>query len=204
MRLGVNLGEPHKCPCGTLVDARGTHGLSCKQVAGRMTRHHWINDLVWRAMSWANILFQRGTKWIFTIGWQKTRWHDLDSLESWQGFSLGSQDCKFACPVLSFSFILFGRKHRWDGSREKRSQVCRPISDLLISTLWHLKPLGRSTHRRSHFSTILASVLRRFQATLVNVNLCFRDCQWHFNVSTPSLSKKLFLCLMKYLMSRSC
>jgi hypothetical protein len=47
MPLGVNLYEPHKCPCGTLVDARGTHGLSCKQVAGGMTRHHWINDLVW-------------------------------------------------------------------------------------------------------------------------------------------------------------
>ena len=55
MRLGVNLCEPHKCPCGTLVDARGTHGLSCKQVAGRVTRHHWINDLVWRAPSRANI-----------------------------------------------------------------------------------------------------------------------------------------------------
>jgi len=55
MRLGVNLCEPHKCPCGTLVDARGTHGLSCKQVAGRMARHHWINDLVWRALSRANI-----------------------------------------------------------------------------------------------------------------------------------------------------
>ena len=55
MRLGVNLCEPHKCPCGTLVDARGTHGLSCKLVAGRMTRHHWINDLVWRALSRANI-----------------------------------------------------------------------------------------------------------------------------------------------------
>ena len=37
------------------MDARGTHGLSRKQVAGRMTRHHWINDLVWRAMSRANI-----------------------------------------------------------------------------------------------------------------------------------------------------
>ena len=47
MRLGVNLCEPHKCPCGTLVDARGTHGLSCKQVAGRMTHHRWIYDLVW-------------------------------------------------------------------------------------------------------------------------------------------------------------
>ena len=51
MRLGVNLCEPHKCPCDILVDARGTHGLSCKQVV----RHHWINDLVWRAMSRANI-----------------------------------------------------------------------------------------------------------------------------------------------------
>ena len=55
MRLGVNLCEPHKCPCGTLVDARRTRGISCKQVAGRMTHHHWVKHLVWRAMSRANI-----------------------------------------------------------------------------------------------------------------------------------------------------
>ena len=30
LRLGTSLCEPHQYPCGQQVDARGTHGLSCK------------------------------------------------------------------------------------------------------------------------------------------------------------------------------
>ena len=30
LRLGLNLCEAHTCPCGALVSARSTHGLSCK------------------------------------------------------------------------------------------------------------------------------------------------------------------------------
>jgi hypothetical protein len=55
LRLGLNLCEPHPCPCGALVDARGNHGLACKRSAGRIPRHHNINDLVCRALSRANI-----------------------------------------------------------------------------------------------------------------------------------------------------
>jgi len=29
LRLGTILCEPHSCPCGAMVDARGLHGLSC-------------------------------------------------------------------------------------------------------------------------------------------------------------------------------
>jgi len=46
----VNLCQPHPCPCGSQVDARGTHGLSCKQSSGRTSRHHHINDLIWRGL----------------------------------------------------------------------------------------------------------------------------------------------------------
>ena len=55
LRLGVNLCQPHPCPCGTLVDVRGTHGLACKKSSGRTARHHNLNDLVWRALSRAGI-----------------------------------------------------------------------------------------------------------------------------------------------------
>ena len=55
LRLGVNLCQPHPCPCGTLVDARGTHGLSCRRSAGRMARHHHLNDLIWRSLTRASI-----------------------------------------------------------------------------------------------------------------------------------------------------
>ena len=55
LRLGVNLCQPHECPCGAQVDARGTHGLSCKQSSGRIARHHHINDLIWRGLSRAGV-----------------------------------------------------------------------------------------------------------------------------------------------------
>ena len=55
LRLGVNLCEPHQCPCGKLVDARGTHGLSCKRGTARAIRHHQLNDIVRRALVKANI-----------------------------------------------------------------------------------------------------------------------------------------------------
>ena len=55
LRLGAKLCEPHQCPCGTNVDPEGTHGLACRRSAGRSTRHHVINDLVWRALSRADV-----------------------------------------------------------------------------------------------------------------------------------------------------
>jgi hypothetical protein len=55
LRLGAKLCEPHRCPCGANVDPDGTHGLACKRSAGRTARHHAINDLVYRALTRANI-----------------------------------------------------------------------------------------------------------------------------------------------------
>jgi hypothetical protein len=50
LRLGSNLCEQHICPCGSFVDCRGAHGLSCKLTSGRIARHSYINDLVYRAL----------------------------------------------------------------------------------------------------------------------------------------------------------
>ena len=55
LRLGAKLCEPHQCPCGVSVDPEGTHGLACRRSAGRTTRHHALNDLVWRALGRAGI-----------------------------------------------------------------------------------------------------------------------------------------------------
>jgi len=42
-RLSSELGSPHSCCCGSLVDATGTHGLVCKHVSSRVVRHHVLN-----------------------------------------------------------------------------------------------------------------------------------------------------------------
>lgn len=54
-RLGAKVCEPHACPCGAQVDARGIHCLSCRQGPGRIMRHNHINDIIWRALTKAHI-----------------------------------------------------------------------------------------------------------------------------------------------------
>ena len=55
LNLVLELCQPHSCPCGTVVDARGSHGLSCKLSAGRSLRNFQINDLIFRALKRADI-----------------------------------------------------------------------------------------------------------------------------------------------------
>ena len=55
LRLGAKICEPHRCPCGEQVDIRGLHGLTCKRAAGRLSRHNYLNDLIWRALIKAGI-----------------------------------------------------------------------------------------------------------------------------------------------------
>ena len=46
LRLGTNLCVQHRCPCGTVADYRGTHGLSCKSSSARIARHSYLNDII--------------------------------------------------------------------------------------------------------------------------------------------------------------
>ena len=50
MRLGCALCQAHSCQCGATVDALGSHALSCKHNAGRIQRHAYINDLIYKAL----------------------------------------------------------------------------------------------------------------------------------------------------------
>ena len=45
LRLFTSLCEPHQCPCGKQVNAKGMHGLSCKRGAGRSIQHQELNDI---------------------------------------------------------------------------------------------------------------------------------------------------------------
>ncbi|XP_035711494.1 uncharacterized protein LOC118436923 [Folsomia candida] len=50
LRLGCDVCHSHKCPCGAMVTSKGYHGLSCKSIAGRHSRHAAANDVIWRAL----------------------------------------------------------------------------------------------------------------------------------------------------------
>ena len=54
-RLGANTCEPHQCMCGSTVDARGLHGLSCRKSAPRHQRHSHMNDIIWKTVKRAQI-----------------------------------------------------------------------------------------------------------------------------------------------------
>ena len=53
--LELNLCEAHICPCGATVSATSTHGISCRMSTGRSSRHHQINDLIWRALKRSDV-----------------------------------------------------------------------------------------------------------------------------------------------------
>ncbi len=55
LRLGAPVTVPHKCTCGSLVDPRGYHGLSCRFSAGRRPRHAGLNAILKRALTSAGI-----------------------------------------------------------------------------------------------------------------------------------------------------
>ena len=55
LRLGSVICERHVCRCGQSVDVRGNHCLSCRSGSSKFIRHNLINDIIWRAMTRAQI-----------------------------------------------------------------------------------------------------------------------------------------------------
>ena len=55
MRLGLTLCVPHKCHCGSDVDAHGRHAMVCKKAPGRVARHQVLNDIILRAINAADV-----------------------------------------------------------------------------------------------------------------------------------------------------
>lgn len=55
LRLGAPSVVPHQCRCGAPVGSLGHHGLSCARSAGRIARHHNLNDVIRRALVTAGV-----------------------------------------------------------------------------------------------------------------------------------------------------
>ena len=82
LRLGLNICEPHSCPYCEVVDAKGIHGLSCKNSAGRLIHHKQINALVWRALRRADTLSIKEPSGLLP---GKVKRPDGHTLVPWQG-----------------------------------------------------------------------------------------------------------------------
>ena len=55
LRLGCIVCESGRCRCGSPLDKRGLHGLSCRLNAGRYSRHSSLNNLVKKTLQRVNI-----------------------------------------------------------------------------------------------------------------------------------------------------
>ena len=55
LRLGSPICQQFSCACGSVVDALGRHGLSCKYAKGRHSRHSHSNDILKRALATADV-----------------------------------------------------------------------------------------------------------------------------------------------------
>jgi hypothetical protein len=55
LRLGCIVCESGRCRCGSPLDNRGLHGLSCRLNAGRYSRHSCLNNLVKKTLQRVNI-----------------------------------------------------------------------------------------------------------------------------------------------------
>ncbi len=54
-RIGSSLCKEYTCKCGASVDKLGLHTLSCKNNKGKYYRHSLLNDIIFRALTTADI-----------------------------------------------------------------------------------------------------------------------------------------------------
>ena len=54
-RLGSSICQPHEGACGSFLDARDLHGLSCRKSAPRHVRQSLINDILWVVIKKAQV-----------------------------------------------------------------------------------------------------------------------------------------------------
>ena len=55
LRVGAKVCQAHSCRCGSEMDVKGLHGLSCRYSSGRHPRHAAMNDVVKRALQRAGL-----------------------------------------------------------------------------------------------------------------------------------------------------
>ena len=97
LRLGLSLCVPHRCHCGSQVDACGIHSLVCKKAPGRSARHHALNDWVARGFSSAGVPVTKG----YLVGLSRTDGKRPDDLTliPWQSGKSLCCDVTVTCPL---------------------------------------------------------------------------------------------------------
>ena len=107
--LGCRLSTEHRCPCGSVVDERGIHGLSCRLAVVRLDRHGALNDVIHRALGSAGVplvLEPRG------LTRSDDRCPDGVTMIPWSEGRCLAWDTTVACRDLCFLFRSLSRHFR--------------------------------------------------------------------------------------------
>ena len=143
MRLGLTLCVPHKCHCGSDVDAQGRHAMVCKKAPGRVARHQVLNDIILRAINAADV---PAVKEPSGLNRQDGKRPDGLSLIPWQS---GKPLLWVVAVASTLAGSLRGHSRDWSRtcSRQKDSQMRRSQSTVCFQpvSVENLGPFSSST-----------------------------------------------------------
>ena len=189
LRLGAKLCVPHTCLCGSEVDARGLHGLSCKRSAGRISRHHNMNEIVWRALTRAGI---PSTKEPTGLSWSDSRRPDGLTLIPWSSGRCAAWDVTVVDTVarsyLHLSAQSAGGSAEAAATRKRDKYMDLSSSFEIIPVAFEtfgpvdaggaafLDAIGRKITQRTGDLRETSFLWQRLSVTLQRFNaVCFRD-----------------------------
>jgi len=133
-RLGLDPCVPHRCHCGTLVDAHGCTASSAR-AAGRTARHHAQNDLIARGFASAGFTVTKDPTGLFRS--DKKRPDGL-TLVPWQSGRVVCWNVTVICPLAESLYQWSSPWGRFSGraAASRKEEKCITFSNQLRSRLW--------------------------------------------------------------------
>ena len=127
--LGSTICQPHTCICGTQIDARGLHGLSCRKCGPRHIRHSQLNDLIWRAIRKAQIPATKEPVGLISNGWEEAGRRDAHPLDTRQTACMGRRRSEYLRSVSHCRNSGERSRSSNKGSSQQINKICLPYSN---------------------------------------------------------------------------
>ena len=96
-RLRSRTCQTNRYLCGSLVDAQGLHGLSCRKSAPRQIRHAQNERYHLEIGEEGAVPGSQGTSVFVEVGWQKTRRRDADPMDERQATGVEHYHTRHIC-----------------------------------------------------------------------------------------------------------
>ena len=181
LRLGCALCQVHTCQCGASVDTLGSHAWSCKRNAGRIQRHAFINDLIYRTMIRAGIPALKEPQGLVRVdGKRPDRWPYFGAMAVWTQRHLGRNRCRHASHVIHHSVSHQCRQCCRSCSFKKNSEIqyAEPQLPLLpsgycplsVNSQLFICELGRRTALRTSDPRETAFLFQRISVAIQRFN----------------------------------